>query len=66
MGHRILSCSERGLPPPGAYLSLKRMKEDRRAEPQYGERVPYVIAYDGPNSRLIDCARSPEDFVRDE
>jgi DNA polymerase zeta len=58
--------SERGLPPPGAYLALKRMREDHRREPQYGERVPYIVAFDGPNARLVDSARSPEDFASDE
>jgi hypothetical protein len=39
---------------------------DKRAAPEHGERVPYVIAYEaGPKSRLIDNIVSPEDFMND-
>lgn len=55
--------SEKGIPPPGAFISLEKMKNDIRSEPQYGERVPYVIAYSGPKARLVDCAKSPTDFM---
>ncbi len=58
--------SNHGVPPAGAYLSLERMKHDPRAEPEYGERVPYIIAYNGFQTRLVDCARSPEEFVLDQ
>lgn len=63
---RLGTYSERGLPPPGAYLSLKNMRNDPRREPQYGERVPYIIAYHGPDARLVESARSPEEFAKDE
>ena len=55
--------STNGVPPPGVALSLAKMKQDPRAEPQYAERVPYVIAYGGPNARLVDSVMAPEDFV---
>lgn len=56
--------SEKGIPPPGAWLSAKLMEEDPRAEPQYGQRVPYCVAHTGPSSRLIDCVVSPRELVQ--
>lgn len=56
--------SGKGLPPPGAWLSMNRMKLDECAAPQYGERVPYVVVYNGLNSRLIDCCVSPEALIQ--
>lgn len=50
-------------PPPGAVVSEKKMAEDERAEPQYKERVPYVIIQE-PNSLLRERARSPDDFIK--
>lgn len=49
--------------PPGAIVSEKKMKEDARAEPQYKERVPYVIIEE-QGSILRERARSPEEFIR--
>ncbi|KPI43322.1 DNA polymerase zeta catalytic subunit [Cyphellophora attinorum] len=46
--------SDKGPPPPGALISARRMVEDARLEPQYGERVPYVVVTGGPGARLID------------
>lgn len=51
------------MPPPGAVVSTKKMKEDARAEPQYKERVPYVIIRE-TGSILRERARSPEDFIK--
>lgn len=52
--------STRGLPPPGAIISLENMKRDHRAEPQYGERVPYVVVYSNDGgTRLVDSVVSP-------
>jgi DNA polymerase zeta len=51
------------VPPPGAFLSIKKMQKDHRLEPQYGERVPYIIVHSGPAARLVDAAVSPEDFL---
>ncbi|KAJ1651776.1 DNA polymerase zeta [Dispira simplex] len=48
-----------GLPPPGAIVALKQMAKDPRREPLYGERVPYVVVYGGPNDRLADQVVSP-------
>ena len=58
--------SENGLPPPGAYISLDKMKKDPRSEPNYGERVPFVISDKGPQSRLVDSAKDPLGFVMDK
>lgn len=52
--------SDRGLPPPGAMISTRKMLEDHRAEPQYGERVPYVVIAGAPGARLIDRCVAPE------
>lgn len=57
--------SERGLPPPGALISTKKMLEDPRSEPQYGERVPYVVVTGAPGSRLIDRCVPPETLLHD-
>ena len=52
--------SDRGPPPPGALLATKRMLADPRTEPQYGERVPYVVITGAPGARLIDRCVAPE------
>lgn len=39
--------------------------DDPRAEPQYGERVPYVVKAGAPGARLIDRVVSPEEVLRD-
>ncbi|PKY07828.1 DNA polymerase zeta catalytic subunit [Aspergillus campestris IBT 28561] len=62
---RLGTYSERGLPPPGALISTKKMLEDPRQEPQYGERVPYVVVTGAPGSRLIDRCVSPETLLSD-
>ncbi|KAM3071522.1 DNA polymerase zeta [Clarireedia jacksonii] len=58
--------SEKGPPPPGALISTKRMLEDARAEPQYGERVPYVVITGAPGARLIDRCVSPEELLNND
>ncbi|KAL4892922.1 hypothetical protein BDV59DRAFT_202282 [Aspergillus ambiguus] len=62
---RLGTYSERGLPPPGALISTKKMLEDPRAEPQYGERVPYVVVTGAPGARLIDRCVPPETLLHD-
>ena len=57
--------SDKGLPPPGALISARRMLEDPRLEPQYGERVPYVVITGGPGARLIDRCVAPEVLLND-
>lgn len=58
--------SEKALPPPGALISTKRMLEDPRAEPQYGERVPYVVITGAPGARLIDRCVAPEVLLQND
>lgn len=57
--------SDKGPPPPGVLISARRMLEDPRLEPQYGERVPYVVVTDGPGARLIDRCVAPEVLLND-
>ncbi len=58
--------SDKGLPPPGALIATKRMLADPRTEPQYGERVPYVVVTGAPGSRLIDRCVSPEMLLQND
>jgi DNA polymerase zeta len=60
---RLGTYSDKGPPPPGALISTKRMLEDARAEPQYGERVPYVVITGAPGARLIDRCVAPETLL---
>ncbi|KAK3382010.1 hypothetical protein B0H63DRAFT_395770 [Podospora didyma] len=57
--------SAKGPGPAGALISTKRMLEDPRAEPQYGERVPYVIISSGAPGSTTLAARSvpPEELL---
>ncbi|TVY82160.1 DNA polymerase zeta catalytic subunit [Lachnellula suecica] len=58
--------SDKGPPPPGAIISTKRMLEDARAEPQYGERVPYVVITGAPGARLSDRCVAPEELLEND
>lgn len=49
--------------PPGAIIANKNMSKDHRREPQYRERVPYVVIHDPTKPRLRDRCLSPEDFI---
>ncbi|OCT48558.1 putative DNA polymerase zeta catalytic subunit [Cladophialophora carrionii] len=57
--------SAKGPPPPGALISARKMLEDPRLEPQYGERVPYVVVTGYPGARLIDRCVAPEVLLGD-
>lgn len=52
-------------PPPGVAVAARRMIEDPNDEPQYGDRVPYVITRGEPNTRLVDRAVTPEELLKD-
>lgn len=54
--------SEKGVPPPGAAVAYRRILKDPRDEPQYAERVPYLIS-NADGRRLIDRARMPEELL---
>ena len=62
---RLGTYSNEGPPPPGVAVATRRMLEDPNDEPQYGERIPYVIARGEPGSRLVDRAISPHELFRD-
>ncbi|KAI9813853.1 MAG: DNA polymerase zeta [Thelocarpon impressellum] len=62
---RLGSYSDKGPPPAGALISARRMLTDPRAEPQHGERVPYVVVTGAPGSRLIDRSVAPERLLED-
>jgi DNA polymerase zeta len=42
------------------------MLADPRTEPQYGERVPYVVITGAPGARLIDRCVSPETLLQND
>ena len=60
------SATSKGPPPPGALISAKRMASDARSEPQYGERVPYVVVSGAPGARLADRCVAPEDLLNSD
>ncbi|KAM5347076.1 hypothetical protein ACJ41O_010081 [Fusarium nematophilum] len=60
---RLGTYADKGPPPAGALISTKRMLQDARAEPQYGERVPYVVITGAPGARLIDRCVAPEELL---
>lgn len=45
--------------PPAAIVAIKAMQIDPRAEPQYGERIPYVVIHGEPGARLVDMVVNP-------
>ncbi|KAK3127981.1 hypothetical protein QOZ80_7AG0580980 [Eleusine coracana subsp. coracana] len=45
--------------PPAAIVATKAMLSDPRAEPRYGERVPYVVIHGEPGARLVDMVIDP-------
>ncbi|RCK64703.1 DNA polymerase zeta catalytic subunit [Candida viswanathii] len=55
--------SEKHLPP-GALIASKMVEEDPRKEPQYRERVPYVVYKDSSKPRIKDRCITPEEFIR--
>ncbi|QKX63913.1 uncharacterized protein TRUGW13939_11085 [Talaromyces rugulosus] len=57
---RLGTYSEKGTMTAGALVSTRKMMEDHRQEPQYGERVPYVVVSGAPGARLIDRCVAPE------
>ncbi|KAK9458983.1 uncharacterized protein V1516DRAFT_681707 [Lipomyces oligophaga] len=63
---RMGTYSDHGRLPPGANISAQKMAQDHRAEPQYGERVPYVVIAGPAGSRLVDRCVSPETFLAND
>ena len=58
--------SDKGPPPPGALISTRRMLVDPRAEPQYGERISYVVIAGAPGARLIDRCVAPDVLLHND
>jgi DNA polymerase zeta len=58
----MLIIREKGVPPPGAAVAYRRILKDPRDEPQYAERVPYIVS-NAEGRRLIDRARMPEEML---
>ena len=58
--------ADKGPPPPGAIIATRRMMKDPRAEPQYGERVPYVVIAGAPGARLWERCVEPERLIYEE
>ncbi|KAK7493090.1 hypothetical protein BaRGS_00015611 [Batillaria attramentaria] len=50
---------------PALEIAKRRLKDDRRAEPRVGERVPYVIVHGSPGLPLIQLVRQPGEVLRD-
>ncbi|GAB4855556.1 hypothetical protein Ancab_024175 [Ancistrocladus abbreviatus] len=49
--------------PPAAIVATKAMRADPRAEPRYGERIPYVVIHGEPGARLVDMVVDPLDLL---
>ena len=58
--------SEKGPPPPGVVVAARRMVLDPNDEPQYGDRIPYVIARSATGARLVDRAMDPLEFMNNK
>ncbi|EOD46022.1 putative dna polymerase zeta catalytic subunit protein [Neofusicoccum parvum UCRNP2] len=58
--------SDKGPGPAGALIATRRMLADPRAEPQYGERVPYAVVTGAPGARLVDRCVAPEALLADD
>ena len=55
--------SDKGPPPPGVGVAARRILQDENDEPQYGDRIPYVIVRGDPHTRLVERAVTPEEFL---
>jgi len=60
---RMGTYSDKGPPPPGVVVAARRMVLDPNGEPQYGDRIPYVIARSTSGGRLVDRAMDPLEFM---
>lgn len=49
--------------PPGAIIAQKNASRDHRSEPQYRERIPYLVIRDSRKERIKDRAVSPDEYV---
>lgn len=49
--------------PAGAMVAMRKVERDPRSEPQYKERVPYVVIEDAEKPRIKDRSVPPEEFI---
>lgn len=49
--------------PPGAIIATKNLMKDPRNEPQYKERIKYVVIKDSTKPRIKDRCITPEEFI---
>lgn len=61
---RLGTYSARGPLPPAAVVASKAMIADPRAEPRFGERIPFVVITGEPTARLVDLVVSPHQLLR--
>ena len=52
--------------PAGAVVAKRQMEKDKRAEPQYKERIPYLVVKSTIGKPLRDRSISPEEYMKDE
>ncbi|CAB4252707.1 DNA-directed DNA polymerase [Maudiozyma barnettii] len=52
--------------PAGAVVAKRKMEKDKRSEPQYKERVPYLVVRSKLGETLRNRSISPEEFMADE
>lgn len=50
--------------PSGAVIAQRLVKADARREPQYRERVPYLVVQDSNKERVKDRSVTPEEYVK--
>lgn len=60
---RLEKYKELSTAPPGAVMARRLMTKDPRREPQYGERVPYLIIAAAPGTTLANRSVAPEEFL---
>lgn len=49
--------------PPGALIAKNNIQRDPRSEPQYRERVPYLVTRDSAKERIKDRCVAPEVYM---
>ncbi|TFL06544.1 hypothetical protein BDV98DRAFT_610115 [Pterulicium gracile] len=60
---RLGTYSDKGAPPPGAAVAAKRLAADPQDHIHYAERIPYVVALDVNNPRILDRVLSPHEVL---
>ncbi|AGO09891.1 AaceriAAL099Cp [[Ashbya] aceris (nom. inval.)] len=62
---RLGSYKNEASAPPAAQVAKRMMENDIMAEPQYRERISYVVAKSRPGTLLADRCIAPQDFLAD-